>query len=104
MKGEGESGGNIIYQKGKFLIETFDEYNYYYMTENGLKRGAVPVGEAYIQESDEEKPAIIEYCKYDEVISVYDVIGERKKSREKETKYYVFIVPKGSVVRSFELN
>lgn len=108
-QGRGKSSGTLFYQSGSFIIETSNEYTYYCMTDRGLKREALPVNQSFIRESSEEKPAVIKYRKCD--IVTYGYKDKRAKHKEYAyvdngdyDYYYVFVVPEGSVVKTFEVN
>lgn len=87
-----------------FVLASYDTYNYYCQDGDRIWRESVPVSESYIEYiSNDEKPKIVQYHEY-------RIETDRYKNKERETRpldekyYYVFYVPEGSVVETFDFN
>lgn len=96
-----EGHGSIL----SFVMDEKGVYRFYYKTDSGLKRqGSIDSDMAYIDDtlSPNLTPYIEKVIGYDIVYGTYNKQTVERDINEKE--WYVFHIPYGSIVESYDLN
>lgn len=106
LRGHGEWGTILGTGGGSFVISNYEVYRYYYKDNNRIRQDSAQTSMSYIEYIDEnETPKVVGYHDYKIETYCYEPTGETKSTDELNTQwYYVFYVPKDSVVESFNFS